>query len=98
MLRFDEGEVGDTGPNVGVEPEGGPYGDVEAFVSTSLRGRDGRLEKHFGVSQGLPGTGLNTGAHPAQVDFLADFYRLNLDAGTCCLNDPQRGVHNLWSY
>ena len=98
MPRGDEGRIGDTGPDIGVEAEGLPDGDVERLHPAALGRGDRRLVEDAGAPQAVPDARRETRGMTLAPDCFADLDEFRRQARAPGLQDAQAGLHDLRPY
>ncbi len=97
VFSLDEGGIGGTGADVGIEAESGADGHVEAFIASSLRGGDGGLEEGVGAAQRIPCCRSHTGGMAGEVALFSDFNGVEFKVGTRFFEDMKGRGHDFWA-
>jgi len=91
---FDVRVVAHAGADVGVQAQGFADGDVQAFVTTTLRGGDGCFQKHLGAPQAVPACWCNASGVARQVNLFADLDGFGCDARASRCQYLQGRIHD----
>ncbi len=94
MFRPNIRRIGNTGPDIGIQPKRLSRGHIQALVPTALRGSNRRFEKHFRSAERVPGRRLNPRRVPPQINLLPNLDLLDIQSRPTPFQNRQGGLHN----
>jgi hypothetical protein len=95
MPRTYKGGIGDTGADIGKEPEALADGDVQALEPATLWGCDWSFEEDARAPKRVPGGRLDARRNSASVDALTDLDGFYFELRSGLVQDMERRRHDL---